>query len=276
MFNACFLIVSLSISRKMLHLQLRIHLSRWETELAMSEWLQLQHRLYPRLQQIRTSRSKLFVTVIRATHLQLPGVHYSPPQAVVALGHHERRSPLGEAFGSHPIFDWRVDLPFEGHESHLVFQVICEGRLMGSCLLPLGEVLSAESFHRALPLGEAREAGAQRPELFVRVSTTLEGDMQVPVLQEQSAERLRMKTSQVRVTLRSLRVEESLAIDKGTLAYFGSLPGLPSIFFLGLRFLLFLAWFSSRRHNFSSVSQLQAITPNSQMTSLQTFQLSLS
>ncbi len=209
----------------MIHLPLRIHLGRRETSLAMSEWLQLQHRLYPGLQQIRASRSKFFVTVIRATHLQLPGVHWSPPQAVVALGHHERRSPLGEAFGCHPIFDWRVELPFEGHESHLVFQVICEGKLMGSCLLPLGEVLSTESFHRALPLGEARE-GTQRPELFVRISTTLEGDMQVPVLQEQSAERLRMKTSQVRVTLRSLRVEESLAIDQGTLAYFASLPAI--------------------------------------------------
>ena len=267
----------------MIHLPLRIHLSRRETSLAMSEWLQLQHRLYPGLQQIRASRSKFFVTVIRATHLQLPGVHWSPPQAVVALGHHERRSPLGEAFGSHPIFDWRVELPFEGHESHLVFQVICEGKLMGSCLLPLGEVLSTESFHRALPLGDARE-GAQRPELFVRISTTLEGDMQVPVLQEQSAERLRMKTSQVRVTLRSLRVEESLAIDQGTLAYFASLP---AFFFVCLRFLCFLLWFSRKyllntlflsifllmfpKTPCSAFPQLKAITPYSQIKSLQTF-----
>lgn len=179
-------------------------------------WLQLQQRLYPRLQQTQqNSQGKLLVTVIRATNLRLPGIHWLPPQAVVALGNHEQRSPLGEAFGPHPIFDWRVELPFTGHESHLVFQVICEGQLMGSCVLPLRDVLSASSgFNRALPLREATGEGDERSELFVRV--TREGDLEIPPAQEQSAERLRMKTSQVRVTLRSLRMEENLAIDKGS------------------------------------------------------------
>ena len=77
------------------------------------------------------------------------------------------------------------------------------------------DVLSASSgFNRALPLREATGEGDERSELFVRV--TREGDLEIPPAQEESAERLRMKTSQVRVTLRSLRVEENLAIDKGT------------------------------------------------------------
>lgn len=187
-------------------------------------WLELQERLYPRLQQ--TSQSKLVVTVVRATNLRLPGIHWFPPQAVVALGNHEQRSPLGEAFGAHPIFDWRVELPFTGHESHLVFQVICEGELMGSCVLPMQEVLSAvstSSFARALPLRESTETTGEpsiRSELFVKVTWEGGQDLQIPPLQEQSAEKLRMKTSQIRVTMRKLHVEEHLAIEKGTLLYF--------------------------------------------------------
>lgn len=93
----------------------------------MSEWQQLQERLYPRVRGYsqRSQRSKLFVTVVQAKNLRLPGVHWYPPQAVVVLGPHERRSPLGEAFGPHPIFDWRIELPFTGHESHLAFQATC-------------------------------------------------------------------------------------------------------------------------------------------------------
>ena len=41
----------------------------------------------------------------------------------MALGNYEARSPLGEAFGADPIFDWRCELEIRGHESHLAFQV---------------------------------------------------------------------------------------------------------------------------------------------------------
>ncbi|CAE7378723.1 TMCO4 [Symbiodinium microadriaticum] len=163
------------------------------------------------------AKGQLFVTVIRATNLNLPAFRWFPPQAVVALGHHERRSPLGEAFGAHPIFDWRAELPFTGHESHLVFEVVCEEFLLGSCLLPLQEVLSGAAtgaFRRVLPLAESGEG--ERPELYVVVTTTLDGDVRVPVVQESAARRLQARTSQLRVTLRSLRVAEKFAVDNGT------------------------------------------------------------
>ena len=146
----------------------------------MAEATRLQERLYPRLESSssRSKVSKLLVTILRATNLPLPGFHWFPPQAVVALGNHERRSPLGEAFGPDPIFDWRVELPFTGHESHLAFEVICEGQLMGGCILPLHDVLAACSssteFRRALTLGEANDESAS-PELWVVISTALEG-----------------------------------------------------------------------------------------------------
>ena len=155
--------------------------------------------------------------MVRAANFNLPALRWFPPQAVVALGHHERRSPLGEAFGAHPIFDWRTELPFTGHESHLVFEVVCEGVLVGSCLVPLQEVLSGAAtggFRRALPLAETDQE--EPPELYVMVTTSLDGDVRVPRVQEEAARQLRARTSQIRVTLRSLRVAEKFALDNGT------------------------------------------------------------
>lgn len=94
---------------------------------------------------------------------------------------------------------------------------------MGSCVLPMQEVLSAvstSSFAKALPLREATETTGDEPlmrsELFVKVTREGGQDLQIPPLQEQSADKLRMKTSQIRVTMRKLHVEEHLAIEKGT------------------------------------------------------------
>ena len=88
---------------------------------------------------------------------------------------------------------------------------------MGSCLVPLQEVLSGAAtgeYRRVLPLAETGQG--ERPELYVVVTTTLEGDLRVPVVQEEAAKQLRARTSQIRVTLRSLRVAEKFAVDNGT------------------------------------------------------------
>ncbi|CAJ1381134.1 unnamed protein product [Effrenium voratum] len=182
----------------------------------MSDGQQLQQQLYPGARRIKKdSLQRLFVTVLRAGNLDLPGIRWYPPQAVVALGQHTRRSPLGEAFGRHPIFDWQTALPFTGYESHLVFQVVCEGRLVGSCLVPLAEVVSAAGgFRRVLPLASPRP-GQPGPELSVQVTTTLEGDIHMVPAQEAAAQRLQKQTCQLRVTLRSLRIAENLSLVEG-------------------------------------------------------------
>ena len=51
------------------------------------------------------------------------------------------------------------------------WQVVCEGRLVGSCLVPLAEVLAAGGFRRVLPLASPRP-GQPGPELSVQVTTT--------------------------------------------------------------------------------------------------------
>ena len=73
---------------------------------------------------------------------------------------------------------------------------------------------AAGDFRRALPLGDAGQG--ELPELLVVVTTTLDGDVRVPLVQEEAAKQLRARTSQIRVTLRSLRVAEKFSLENGT------------------------------------------------------------
>eukprot|EP00930_Biecheleria_cincta_P083708 TRINITY_DN73226_c0_g1_i1.p1 TRINITY_DN73226_c0_g1~~TRINITY_DN73226_c0_g1_i1.p1 ORF type:complete len:1052 (+),score=158.68 TRINITY_DN73226_c0_g1_i1:47-3157(+) len=175
-------------------------------------------RLFPRDHQ-RDNCDRLSVTVLRATNLKLPAMCWQPPQVVLTLGNQERRSPVGQAYGSHPIFDWRVELPWqEGRASHLIFEVISGEDELGTCMLPMTSVLrQAGEFHKALPLlRNGRVPGAttgdERSELLVMVSLT-EDDFTASAVQQKKAAALRRRCSQLRLALRSLRLSGDIALE---------------------------------------------------------------
>ncbi|CAK0811584.1 unnamed protein product [Prorocentrum cordatum] len=158
---------------------------------------------------------------MNANRLELNAVRWAAPHVEVTLGGARRRSPAcpgpsGEPEAGSvcsPLFGWRTQFRLNGDSvgGHLVFEVKSGSSVLGTSIVPLDAVFREEVFQRALPLlhsGRSRAPAGGDPELLVTIRCL---PKEAHASAEDAARRaladqLRLSCSQLRVTLRSLRL----------------------------------------------------------------------